>query len=75
MATTNELLFDGNKVATSGGLCFSSKAKATVQHDGIPVEIEMRSSSRFSLSISLNYELLIDQKVISKGFAKTHFRW
>ena len=75
IATANELWFDGNKVATSGGLCFSSKAKATIQHDGIPVAVEMRSSSSFSFSINLNYELLIDQKIVSKGLAKTHLRW
>ena len=76
IATLNELRFDGKLVATSGGYCFSDEARATVEFDGRPVLLQMRSSSRFqSLVGNLNYTLLVDGQVVSSGVAKTRIRW
>ena len=75
VATVNELKFDGIKVATSGGLCFSAQAKATIQHNGSPVTIEVLSNTSFRSPNNLNFKLLIDGKLISSGFAKTRFQW
>jgi len=75
LATLNELRFDGKQVATSGGFCFSCEARATVEHDGRPVSLQMRSSSTFRSVVNLRYVLLIDGQVFSSGFAKTRVRW
>lgn len=74
-ATLNELRYDGRLVATSGGFCFSSEARATVEHDGRSVVLEMRSSSRFQSLVNLNYTLLVDGQVFSRGIAKTRIQW
>ncbi len=75
LATLNELWFDGDRVATSGGFCFSSQARATVEHGGRPVSIDVRSSSRFRSLVDLNYELLVDGQIVSRGIAKTQIQW
>ena len=75
LATLNELLFDGKLVAKSGGLCFSSEARATVEHEGRPVLLQVRSNSTFRSFINLRYQLQIDGQVISSGFAKTRVQW
>jgi hypothetical protein len=74
IATANELRIDGSKVATSGGLCFSCKAQATIQHSGRPVTIEMRSSSRWQSFVNLNCELLIDGQSIGRGVSRIRFQ-
>jgi hypothetical protein len=71
VATLNELRFDGKQVAASGGFCFSDEAGATVEHDGRPVLLQMRSSTRFQSFLDLNYTLLVDGQVVSSGVAKT----
>lgn len=75
LATLNELRFDGKLVGTSGGFCFSSEASATVEHDGRPVLLQVRSSSRIQSLLNLNYTLLIDGQVVSIGVAKTRVQW
>jgi hypothetical protein len=75
LATLNELWFDGKKVATSGGYCFSSEARATVEHDGRPVSLRVRSSSRYRSLVNLNYTLVVDGDVVSSGIAKTKVQW
>lgn len=75
IATLNELWIDGTMVATSGGFCFSDQVRATVQHDGQPVLIEVRSSTRWNSLVNLNYDLLIDGQIVSRGIAKTKVRW
>jgi hypothetical protein len=75
MATLNELWFDGKLVATSGGFCFSCEACATVEHDGQPVLLQMRSSSRIQSLVNLNYILLADGQVIGSGITKTRVCW
>jgi len=75
LATLNELWFDGKQVATSGGCCFSSEARATVEHDGRPVSLQMCSGSTFRSLVNLKYVLLIDGQTVSSGFAKTRVRW
>ena len=75
VATVNELWFDGIKVATSGGLCFSSQASALVQHNGQSVTIEALSSTSFRSPNNLNYKLFIAGKLVSSGFAKTRLQW
>jgi hypothetical protein len=75
VATLNELRFDGRQVATSGGFCFSSEARATVEHDGRPALLQMRTSSRFQSLVNLNYTLLVDGQVVSSGVAKTRVQW
>src|SRR5579859_1176451 len=75
VATLNELWFDGKKVATSGGFCLWSRARATVEHEGRPISIEVRSSSRVGSLVNLNYELLVDGKTISRSIAKTRIQW
>ncbi len=72
VATFNELWFDGIMVATSGGFCLSSTARATVGHRGQPISIEVRSSTWSGHD--LNYQLLINGVVISKGYAKIRYR-
>jgi hypothetical protein len=71
VATLNELWFDGKKVATSGGFCFSCEARATVEDEGRPVSVVVRSSSRYQSLVNLNYVLLVDDQVVSSGVAKT----
>ena len=75
LATLNELRFDGKQVATSGGFCFSCEARATVEHDGQPVVLQMRSSSRIQSLVNLNYTLLVDGQVVSSGVTKTRVCW
>jgi len=75
IATHNELWFDGALAATSGGFHFSSRAEATVQHDGKPVSIAVESSTCWRSLIDLNYTLTIDGEMISKGIARTKVRW
>jgi hypothetical protein len=75
VATLNELRFDGKLVATSGGFCFGSQARTTVEHEGRPVLLEMRSSSRRQSLVNLNYTLLVDGQVVSSGVAKTRIQW
>ena len=75
IATLNELWFDGKLVATSGGFCFSCEARATVAHDGQPVVLQMRSTSRIQSLVNLNYTLLVDGQVVSSGVTKIRFCW
>ena len=75
VATLNELWFDGKPVAKSGGFCFSSEARATVEHEGRSVLLQMRTSSRFQSLVNLNYTLLVDGQVVSSGVAKTRVQW
>ena len=71
-ATINELWFDGIMVATSGGFCLSSTARATIDHRGQQVSTEVRSSTWSGRD--LKYQLLINGVVISKGYAKIRYR-
>jgi len=72
LATINELWFDGRKLATSGGFCFSSTARATVQHNGQPVLIEVRSDK--GRNLHLNYQLLINDQLLNRGLARISFK-
>ena len=74
-ATLNGLRFDGKPVATSGGFCFSDEARATVEHDGRPVLLQMRSSTRLQSLVNLNYTLLVDGQLVSSGVVKTRVQW
>jgi hypothetical protein len=75
VATLNELRFDGKHVASSGGFCFSDEARATVEHAGQSVLLQMRSSTRFQSLGNLNYTLLVDGQVVSSGVAQTMIQW
>ena len=75
LATLNQLWFDGEMVATSGGFCFVCEARATVRHEGRPVSLVVRSSSRYQSLVNLNYKLLVDGELVSSGVAKTRLRW
>ena len=72
LATINELWFDGRKVATSGGICFSSTARATVEHDGQSVLLEVQSNK--GRSLNLNYQLLINNQLLNSGLARIRFK-
>jgi hypothetical protein len=75
VATLNQLRFDGKQVATSGGFCFSDEARATVEHDGQQVLLQMRSSTRFQSLVNANYTLLVDGHVVSSGLVRIRFQW
>src|SRR5262245_3261104 len=67
LATLNELRFDGMKVAESGGFCFSDEARAAVGHQGRPISLVVQSSTCLQSMTGLNYVLLVDGEVVSKG--------
>jgi len=71
LGTLNELWFDGLKVATSGGFCLSSTARATVEHNGETVGIEVRSTK--GRNLHLNYQLLVNNQLVSSGLARMRF--
>lgn len=75
VATLDEVRFDGELVATSGGFKFSDRAEANVQHEGKSVSLIIKSSICWRTFIDLNYELIIDGETISQGTAKTQIRW
>lgn len=75
MATMNELRFDGATVPTSGGFCVSDVARATVIHRGRSVLLEARTSTRPQSLVGLNYELLVDGCLLSKGVVRIQLQW
>lgn len=75
MATINELRVDGKLVATSGGFCFGSCAKASIEHKGKTTSLTVESSTCFRRAWDLNCRMIIDGNVVFEGLAKTFFRW
>jgi hypothetical protein len=74
MASDNFLIIDGKLAAKSGGACFSSRAKATLQYDDIEVPVEMRTKSS-SRPFHVDYQLIIGEEQIDSGTLRMSCVW
>lgn len=74
-ASDNFLLIDGKLVARSGGICFSSSAKATVLDESRQIPVEMRTKTSYRGPFHLDYELLIGGWLIDSGILRMSFVW
>ena len=74
-ASDNFLLIDGKLVARSGGICFSSSAKAALSDESVQVPVEMRTKTSHRGPFHLDYELLIGGWLIDSGILRISFVW
>ncbi len=74
-ASDNFLLIDGKLVAQSGGICFSSSAKATLLDKNAQIPVEMRTKTSNRGLFHLDYELLIGGWLIDSGILRISFVW
>jgi hypothetical protein len=74
-ASDNFLLIDGRLAAQSGGICFRSKARASLPGGDQFTTVEMRTKTSRRGPIHLDYELLIDDKVVDSGSMRMSFMW